>query len=306
MNAARLGVGMQGLGISEVAYQNAVTYAKERLQGRSLKGAVYSDKPADPLVVHPDIRRMLLTMRAYTEGNRMLAVWIARQLDISLRANDPVQRQTAEDFVALMTPIVKAFMTDCGSEIANLGMQVYGGHGFIREWGMEQFVRDARISQIYEGTNGVQALDLVGRKMPAHVGRNLRPFFHEVSQYLSEKQTDTRSEMQPFVQGLTKAFSRLQTVTAWLAEKGLTNPEEAGAAATDYLRLFALVTLAYLWLRAVEIALEKRSGDEAMFYQAKLDTARFYYERLLPQTGALMSIIMAGGGSLMSFNAEAF
>ncbi|MFM2318682.1 MAG: hypothetical protein RLZZ215_1303 [Pseudomonadota bacterium] len=306
MNAARLGVGMQGLGISEVAYQNAVTYAKERLQGRSLKGAVYPDKPADPLVVHPDIRRMLLTMRAYTEGNRMLAVWIARQLDISLRANDPVQRQTAEDFVALMTPIVKAFMTDCGSEIANLGMQVYGGHGFIREWGMEQFVRDARISQIYEGTNGVQALDLVGRKMPAHVGRNLRPFFHEVSQYLSEKQTDTRSEMQPFVQGLTKAFSRLQTVTAWLAEKGLTNPEEAGAAATDYLRLFALVTLAYLWLRAVEIALEKRSGDEAVFYQAKLDTARFYYERLLPQTGALMSIIMAGGGSLMSFNAEAF
>jgi hypothetical protein len=167
-------------------------------------------------------------------------------------------------------------------------------------------VRDARISQIYEGTNGVQALDLVGRKMPAHLGRNLRPFFHEVSQYLSDKQTDTRPEIQPFVQGLAKAFGRLQTVTGWLAEKGLSNPEEGGAAATDYLRLFALVTLAYLWLRAIEIALEKRSGDEALFYQAKLDTARFYYERLLPQTGALMSIIMSGCGSLMSFNAEAF
>ena len=306
MNAARLGVGMQGLGISEVAYQNAVTYAKERLQGRSLKGATQPDKPADPLVVHPDIRRMLLTMRAYTEGNRMLAVWMARQLDISLHATDPVQKQTAEDFVALMTPIVKAFMTDCGSEIANLGMQVYGGHGFIREWGMEQFVRDARISQIYEGTNGVQALDLVGRKMPAHLGRNLRPFFHEVSHYLSDKQADSRPEIQPFVQGLAKAFGRLQTVTGWLAEKGLSNPEEGGGAATDYLRLFALVTLAYLWLRAIEIALEKRAGDEALFYQAKLDTARFYYERLLPQTGALMSIIMSGCGSLMSFNAEAF
>ena len=142
--------------------------------------------------------------------------------------------------------------------------------------------------------------------MPAHLGRNLRPFFHEVSQYLSDKQTDTRPEIQPFVQGLAKAFGRLQTVTGWLAEKGLSNPEEGGAAATDYLRLFALVTLAYLWLRAIEIALEKRSGDEALFYQAKLDTARFYYERLLPQTGALMSIIMSGCGSLMSFNAEAF
>jgi alkylation response protein AidB-like acyl-CoA dehydrogenase len=306
MNAARLGVGMQGLGISEVAYQNAVIYAKERLQGRSLKGAAEPDKPADPLIVHPDIRRMLLTMRAYTEGNRMLAVWMARQLDISLCATDPAQKQVAEDFVALMTPIVKAFMTDCGSEIANLGMQVYGGHGFIREWGMEQFVRDARISQIYEGTNGVQALDLVGRKLPAHMGRNLRPFFHEVANYLAAKQADTRPEVQPYVQGLAKAFGRLQTVTGWIAEKGLSNPEEGGGAATDYLRLFALVTLAYLWLRAIDIAIEKRSGDEALFYQAKMDTARFYFERLLPQTGALMSTIMSGCASLMNFNAEAF
>lgn len=306
MNAARMGVGMQGLGLSEVAYQNAVTYARDRLQGRSLKGAVQPDKPADPLWVHPDVRRMLLTMRAYTEGNRMLALWVARKLDMSMHASNPVQGQQAEDFVALMTPIMKAFLTDCGSEIANLGVQIYGGHGYIREWGMEQFVRDARITQIYEGTNGIQALDLVGRKMSAHVGRNLRPFFHEVAAYLEQKSSDTRDEMQPLIMGLAKAFGRLQTVTGWMAEKGLSNPEEGAGAATDYLRLFALTSLAYLWARAAEIALEKRAGDEAVFYQAKLDTARFYYERILPQTGALMSMIMSGCGSMMAFNAEAF
>jgi hypothetical protein len=306
MNAERLGVGIQGLGIGEVAYQNAVAYARDRLQGRSLKGAVQPDKPADPLWVHPDVRRMLLTMRAYTEGNRALAVWVARKLDESLHATDPAQQQNAEDFVALMTPIVKAFMTDCGSEIANLGMQVYGGHGYIREWGMEQFVRDARIAQIYEGTNGVQALDLVGRKLPANMGRNLRPFFHEVSDYLARKQTDERVEFQSFVQGLAKAFGRLQQVTGWIGQKGLANPEEAAGAATDYLRLFALTALAYLWARMVEVALTKREGEEAVFYQAKLDTARFFYERLLPQTGALTAIIMSGAGSMMNFNHEAF
>ena len=306
MNAARLGVGMQGLGMAEVAYQNAVNYARERLQGRALTGAAQPDKPADPLWVHPDVRRMLLTMRAYTEGNRMLACWVARKLDVAAHSADEAERQQAEDFVALMTPIVKAFMTDCGSEVANLAMQVYGGHGYIREWGMEQFVRDARIAQIYEGTNGVQALDLVGRKMPAHIGRNLRPFFHEVSAYLEEKMHDDREEMQPLIMGLAKAFGRLQTVTGWLADKGLRNPDEAGAAATDFLRLFALVTLAYLWLRAVEIALEKKAGDESVFYQAKLDTARFFYARLLPQTSSLMSAIMSGCGNLMDFNAEAF
>lgn len=306
MNAERLGVGMQGLGIGEVAYQNAVAYARDRLQGRALKGAVQPDKPADPLWVHPDIRRMLLTMRAYTEGNRALAVWVARKLDESLHATDPAQQQTAEDFVALMTPIVKAFMTDCGSEIANLGMQVYGGHGYIREWGMEQFVRDARIAQIYEGTNGVQALDLVGRKLPAHMGRNLRPFFHEVSDYLANKQSDERAEFQPFVQGLAKAFGRLQQVTGWIGQKGLANPEEAAGAATDYLRLFALTALAYLWAKMVELALTKRDGAEREFYQAKINTARFFYERLLPQTGALTAIIMSGAGSMMNFNHEAF
>ena len=306
MNAERLGVGMQGLGIGEASYQNAVAYARDRIQGRALKSALQADKPADPLWVHPDVRRMLLTMRAYTEGNRALAIWVARRLDEANHTTDPQRKQDAEAFIALMTPVVKAFMTDCGSEIANLGMQVYGGHGYIREWGMEQFVRDARIAQIYEGTNGIQALDLVGRKLPANTGRNLRPFFHELSAYLESKQDDPRSEFQPFVTGLAKVFVRLQQVTGWIAEKGMKNPEESAGAATDYLRMLGLVSLAYLWARMADIALEQRQGDEALFYQAKLDTARFYFERLLPQTGALTSAIMSGCASMMNFNPEAF
>lgn len=306
MNAERLGVGMQGLGIGEASYQNAVAYARDRIQGRALKGALQADKPADPLWVHPDVRRMLLTMRAYTEGNRALAIWVARRLDEANHTIDPQRKQDAEAFIALMTPVVKAFMTDCGSEIANLGMQVYGGHGYIREWGMEQFVRDARIAQIYEGTNGIQALDLVGRKLPANTGRNLRPFFHELSAYLESKQDDPRSEFQPFVTGLAKVFVRLQQVTGWIAEKGMKNPEEGAGAATDYLRMLGLVSLAYLWARMADMALAQRQGDEALFYQAKLDTARFYFERLLPQTGALTSAIMSGCASMMNFNPEAF
>ena len=306
MNAERLGVGMQGLGIGEASYQNAVAYARDRIQGRALKGALQADKPADPLWVHPDVRRMLLTMRAYTEGNRALAIWVARRLDEANHTTDPQRKQDAEAFIALMTPVVKAFMTDCGSEIANLGMQVYGGHGYIREWGMEQFVRDARIAQIYEGTNGIQALDLVGRKLPANTGRNLRPFFHELSAYLASKQDDPRLEFQPFVTGLAKVFVRLQQVTGWIAEKGMKNPEESAGAATDYLRMLGLVSLAYLWARMADIALAQRQGDEALFYQAKLDTARFYFERLLPQTGALTSAIMSGCASMMNFNPEAF
>ncbi|PIE00475.1 MAG: acyl-CoA dehydrogenase [Thiothrix nivea] len=306
MNTARLGVGMQGLGISEIAYQNAVDYARNRLQGRALKGAAQPDKPADPLTVHPDVRRMLLTMRAYTEGNRALSLWVARALDIADRSIDQQQREDAEAFVALMTPVVKAFMTDCGSEIANMGLQVLGGHGYIAEWGMEQYVRDARIAQIYEGTNGIQALDLVGRKMPEKMGRNLRPFFHEVSTYLEEKGHDGHDELQPLIRALAKSFGRLQVVTGWIAQQGLKNPEEGAAAATDYLRLFALVALGYMWLRMADIALDKRGGDESVFYQAKLDTARFYCARLLPQTGSLMSAIMSGSGSLMDFDEAAF
>ena len=304
MNSERLGVGIQGLGIAEAAYQGAVEYARERLQGRSLKGPKYPRQGADPLLVHPDVRRMLLTMRAYTEGCRALAGWVAVALDRSHRHEDGRARQEAEDFVALMTPIVKAFLTDTGSEVANLGMQVFGGHGYIRENGMEQFVRDARIAQIYEGTNGIQALDLVGRKLPTHMGRYLRRFFHPLRDYLDEKESDPA--MHDFLLPLAKAFGRLQQATAWIARRGLKDPDEAAAAATDYLRLFALVALGYLWMRMAEIGRQRCEGDEALFYQAKVDTARFYFDRILPQTGSLFATIMSGSESMMQFNDEAF
>ncbi|MCP4993649.1 MAG: acyl-CoA dehydrogenase [Gammaproteobacteria bacterium] len=304
MNSERLAVGTQGLGIAEASYQGAVEYARDRLQGRALNGPKYPDLAADPLLVHPDVRRMLLTQRALVEGNRAMAAWVASELDHSHRNPNSKRRREAEDFVTLMTPIVKAFMTDCGSEVANIGMQVLGGHGYIREQGMEQYVRDARIAQIYEGTNGIQALDLVGRKMPAHMGRYLRRFFHPVREYLQQKETD--SSLHPYLMPLAKAFGRLQQATGVIAQKGMKNPEEAGAAATEYLRLFALVTLGYLWMRMAEIGMEKQKGGEAIFYQAKVDTARFYFERILPQNSALFASIMAGSKGMMKFNDEAF
>jgi len=304
MNTARLGVGVQGVALGEAAYQGAVAYARERLQGRSLKGAQSPERPADPLLVHPDVRRMLLTQRAYVEGTRALGSWIAREIDRYQRSPDPAEVQAAEDLVALLIPVFKAFGTDMGFECANLGVQVLGGHGYIREQGMEQYVRDARITQIYEGTNGIQALDLVGRKLPAHVGRYLRRFFHPVAAYIEAHQRDER--LGEFIQPLAKAFSRLQRASAWVAQAGLGDPDEAGAAATDYLRLFGLTALAYLWARMAEIALEKLEGEERRFYQAKIDTARFYMQRLLPQSGGLFSAILAGSGTIMAFDDEAF
>ncbi|MCA1939913.1 MAG: acyl-CoA dehydrogenase C-terminal domain-containing protein [Caenispirillum bisanense] len=304
MNAARLGVGVQGLGIMEASYQGAVAYARDRLQGRALTGAANPDAKADPILVHPDVRRMLLTMRAYTEGGRMLAAWTSRELDYAEKAEDPTRKAEAEDFVALMTPIVKALLTDLGSEVANLGVQVYGGHGYIREWGMEQYVRDARIAQIYEGTNGIQALDLVGRKLPTGMGRQLRRFFHPVSEYIDRAMDD--DDLSEFVLPLAKAFVRLQQATGFIAQKGMSNPNEAGAAATDYLRLFGLVAMGYLWVRAVEEAKDKTDGEDGAFYRAKIATARFYFQRLLPQTGALFAALMSGAGSMMEFEDAAF
>jgi hypothetical protein len=237
MNTARLAVGMQGLGIAEAAYQGAVTYAKDRLQMRSVAGTKFPEKPADPIIVHPDVRRMLLKMRSLTEASRALSYWMGMELDIASHHPDPERRAAADDLVALLTPVVKAFLTDHGFDAANLGVQVFGGHGYIREWGMEQLVRDARITQIYEGTNGIQALDLVGRKLGTGVGRLARRFFHPVSDYI-----ETASEkpaLQEFALPTAKAFAKLQQATAWLAQAGLADPEEAGAAATDFLRLFA-------------------------------------------------------------------
>jgi alkylation response protein AidB-like acyl-CoA dehydrogenase len=304
MNAARLFVGIQGLGLAETAYQNAVAYARERLQGRSLAGAKHPDKAADPIIVHPDVRRMLLIMRASIEGARGLAAWVAHSLDVSERHPDQALRQEADDLVALLTPVIKAYFTDTAFEATNLGMQVMGGHGYIRENGMEQYVRDARITQIYEGANGIQALDLVGRKLPAHTGRYLRRFFHPLAQFIETHGADPR--LGDFVPPLAKAFGRLQRATAFVAEKGLGDAEEAAAAATDTLRLFALVALAFVWARMVVVALDRLDGDDGGFYHAKLATGRFFMQRILPQTGALLATVMAGKKPLMAFPEDAF
>ncbi len=301
MNAARLGVAIQGLGIGEAAYQAAVAYARDRLQGRSLSGAKFPEKPADPIIVHPDVRRMLLTMRAYNEGCRALGVWVANALEEAEHGN-----AEGADFVALLTPVAKALFTDLGYECANLAVQTYGGHGFIRDHGVEQYIRDARITMLYEGTNGVQALDLVGRKLPANFGRSLRRFFHPVSAFIEANQN--HPQLGKMVQGFARAFGALQLATSFIAEKGMTDPEEAGAAATDYLRLFGLVALGFMWVRMALIAAEKAplGGPDAAFYQAKLTTARFYMERILPQAGSLLFTIKAGKASLMELADAAF
>jgi hypothetical protein len=306
MNSERLAVGMQGLGIAEASYQGAVAYARERLQGRSLSGAKAPAKPADPIIVHPDVRRMLLLQRAATEGCRAMALWVARGLDQQTAHPDETARREAGEFISLMTPIVKALFTDLGFETANLGMQVLGGHGYIREHGMEQYVRDVRIAQVYEGTNGIQALDLVGRKLGQDGGRLLRRFFHPVSDYLEARSKN--ADLAPFTGPLAKAFGRLQQATGYVAQKGLSDPDEAGAAASDYLRLFGLTALGYMWAQMAEAAQARiaETGDADGFYAAKIDTARFFMERMLPQTGALFSQIMAGGRSITSFREDAF
>ena len=304
MNGARLAVAVHGLGIAEAAYQGAVAYARDRRQGRSLGAPRSPEESADAILVHPDVRRMLLSMRSQIEGARALSTWVAARYTHSQRNTDARARQDAEDFVSLLTPVIKAYCTDMGSEVANLGVQIYGGHGYIREHGMEQFVRDARICQIYEGTNGVQAMDLVGRKLPAHMGRYLRQFFPPVAAFIESK--GQRPELSEFVEPLSKAFGKLQKASAWVAANGLRDPNEAGAAASDYLRLFALVAIAYMWARAAEIAVARKAGDESNFYRAKLNTARFFMQRVLPQTNALFACIVAGGKSIMDFDDDDF
>jgi alkylation response protein AidB-like acyl-CoA dehydrogenase len=306
MNAARLGVGMQGLGIAEIAYQNALMYAKDRLQMRALDGTKYPDKPADPIIVHPDVRRMLLTSKAVTEGGRALSYWVGMMLDISEKHPDPVKRQEADDLVALLTPIVKAYLTDIGSEVSNMAVQTYGGHGYIWEWGVEQYVRDARIAQIYEGTNGIQALDLVGRKMGVGFGRLLRRFFHPVAEFIDANMNN--AEMAEFIMPLAKSFAKLQQITAMIAQKGMKDPNEAGAASVDYLRFFALVALGYMWCRMVLVAQQKLkdgTGDKE-FLDSKIKTARFFFDRVMPETEAKFRMIMAGASSMMAHTESEF
>jgi len=306
MNAARLGVAIQGLGLAEVAYQNALIYAKDRLQGRGLTGAATKDKPADPIIVHPDVRKNLLTVKAFVEGARALGLWVSLQLDIEQHATDPKEREAANDLLALMTPIVKSYFTDGGFEAANTSMQVWGGHGYIHENGVEQFVRDARITQIYEGANGIQALDLVGRKLPANFGRSLRRFFHPVAAFIQENQADPA--LAEFVLPYAKAFGKLQQATGFIAQKGLVNPNEAAAASTSFLRLFALVALGFMWLRMAKAAQGKlAAGDgKADFYNSKIKTARFFMTKILPETEMHFRAIMAGAKPLMDMALEEF
>ena len=299
MNEARLWVGVQGLGVAEVAYQNARNYAKERLQGRSLTGTKYPDKPADPLIVHPDIRRMLLTMKAFTEGARMLEVTAALKEDMRHKHPDKQTRQDADDYIQIMTPVIKAYFTDMASECCNLAVQIYGGHGYIKEYGVEQYVRDARITQIYEGANGIQALDLVGRKLPKHTGRYLRQFFHPAMELVEEHRDNPK--MAEFTKPLYKALDSLQKASMYIGVNALSNPDEAGAASTEYLHMFGLAAFAHVWAQAALIAHTKleEGTDDPDFYKAKLATARFFMNKMLPKHYGYLASIVSGAKPMM-------
>ena len=307
MNEARLGVGVQGLAMSEVAYQNAAAYAKERLAGRALTGAKFPDKAADPIIMHPDVRRMLMSMRAFNEAARALVVWTALKSDIAHRAADAKEKHAADDHLALLTPVIKGLLTDAGFAHAVLAQQVYGGHGYIAEHGIEQFVRDARITMLYEGTNGVQALDLVGRKLPKDGGRALQAFFAELTAYAKERGGDPA--MVPYVKPVGQALGDLQQATMWFLQNALGNPDNAGAGATDYMNLFGLVALGYMWCLIAEAAKAKAGagGDGATDRMAqRLATGRFFMERMLPATATHLARIKAGAASTMALPAEAF
>jgi hypothetical protein len=303
MNAARLGVGNQGLGITEMAYQKAVAYAKDRLQMRSLSGPKATDKPADPIIVHPDVRKMLLTARAYAEGGRALCIWTALLIDTYLQSEADEQRQDAEDLVVLLTPIVKAFITDNAWLSTSHCMQVFGGHGYIREWGMEQLVRDARINMIYEGTNTIQALDLLGRKVLADNGKKMKKFGRIVAEFIEEH--GTSEDMQEFVNPLADLGDKVQKLTTELGMKAFQNADEVGGAAVDYLRVCGHLVFAYFWARMARIALDKQgSGDS--FYTAKLHTARFYFAKLLPETAGLIRTARSGVAPLLAMEEALF
>jgi acyl-CoA dehydrogenase len=304
MNAARLGVGVQGLALSEVAYQNAAAYAKDRLQGRAPSGAKFPDRPADPLVVHPDVRRMLMTMRAFNEAARALVLWTALQEDVAQRAPEAATRQAADDHMALLTPVIKGVLTDRGFANTVLAQQIYGGHGYIAEHGMEQFVRDARIAMLYEGANGIQALDLVGRKLAQDDGRALKAFMTEVQDYIGAHGEEA---MKPYVDPLATALGHLHEATTWLMRNAPATPDNAAAGATDYLHLMGLVVLGYMWCRIVEAALARLAADtSAARMRDKLVTGRFFVERMLPETAVHLARIRLGAANVMELPAEAF
>jgi len=306
MNEARLAVGVQGLAQSEVAYQNAVVYAKERLQGRALTGAKNPSGAADPIIVHPDVRRTLLTIRAFNEAARTLVLWAALQSDIHRRSVDEKERQAADDTLGLLTPVIKGVLTDLGFDNAVRAQQMFGGHGYVEEHGMSQFVRDARINMIYEGANGVQAMDLVGRKLGKDGGRAVMAFFNEVGGFIAENEA---GELQPIVAPLKASLGHLQQATMWFMQNALAKPDNAGAGATDYMHLFGLVTLGYMWARQAKGAsarLKAGANGATERMNTKLVTARFFAERMLPETGTRLARITAGADTIMALPADAF
>ena len=305
MNGARLGVAVQGLAQSEVAYQNAAAYAKDRLQGRSLTGAKAPEKAADPLIVHPDVRRMLLEIRSFNEAARALMVSVALSEDEALGSPDEKARKAADDRIGLLTPVVKGVFTDVGFANAVKAQQVLGGHGYIAEWGMEQFVRDARIAMIYEGANGIQALDLVGRKLPKDGGRAITAWFAEINGFLSDNREN--ETLAPYLSPVKTALGQLQQATMWLMANGMKNPDNAGAASTDYMHLFGLAALSYMWARIAKAVLKRQAeGISTPALDAKLWLARFFNARVLPEGAAHLARIQTGAEPLMGLTAEAF
>ncbi|MFY9599288.1 MAG: acyl-CoA dehydrogenase C-terminal domain-containing protein [Pseudolabrys sp.] len=306
MNEARLGVGVQGLALSEVAYQNAAAYAKERLQGRSISGVKYPDKAADPIIVHPDVRRALMSMRAFNEAARALVMWTALKSDVAHRSDDQKERTSADDHMGLLTPVIKGVLTDGGFANAVMAQQIFGGHGYIAEHGMEQFVRDARIAQIYEGANGIQALDLVGRKLGKDGGRAIMAFFNEVQTYLKERADS--DAMNVYLKPLGQSLAHLQQASMWFMQNAMAKPDNAGAGSYDYMHLFGLVALGYMWCKIAEAALAKlpKANGSAAVLNAKLVTARFFMERMLPETATRLARIQAGAASTMELPDDAF
>ena len=302
MNGARLGVGVQGLGLTDIAYQNAAAYAKDRIQGRSLSGPKEPGLQADPIIVHPDVRKMLLTARAYAEGGRAFATWVALQADLAHHPDESV-RKDADDMMALMTPVVKAFMTDNGFNAASGCLQVFGGHGYIAEWGIEQIVRDARINMIYEGTNTIQALDLLGRKVLSDNGARMKKFAKMIGAFVMAEQNN--AAMAEFVAPLADLGDKVNKLTMELGMKAMQSPDEVGAAAVDYLRVIGHLVYAYFWARMAKVALAKIDGGDP-FYAAKLATARFYFAKLLPETASAFRTARAGSQVLMEMDAELF
>ncbi|MFN0262440.1 acyl-CoA dehydrogenase C-terminal domain-containing protein [Tepidamorphus sp. 3E244] len=306
MNEARLGVGIQGLAQSEVAYQNAAVYARDRLQGRALSGDKQAEKPADPIIVHPDVRRMLMNQKAFNEAARALVIWTALQADVSRGSADEAHVQAAEDHLGLLTPVIKGVLTDTGFANTVAAQQVFGGHGYIAEWGMEQFVRDARIAQIYEGANGIQALDLVGRKLPRDGGRAMMAFFKEVSEFAATHADD--ENLSAFAKPLGEAAKDLERATMWFMANAMAKPDNAGAGSTDYMHLFGLVALGYMWALIARTAHEKIAdgAGDADWLKAKIVTGRYFMERILPETRAHVARIEAGSETMMALPAEAF